>query len=499
MAAMTLVACGEEVTGPVDRNPSPAVASVEVEPNVADLDPGGTVQLTATALTAAGIPLSQRNVTWSSNNVGVATVTSDGLVAATRSGTAKIQARVEDRWGEATITVSEVVITTPSLTQLSPATIPVRSPVVTIVLTGSSFLNGAVVLLNGTARTAQWISSTELRLTLGPSQLLTEDTVQVAVRNPDGGETRMLPFVIGPPAVNRVAVSQSSVTVSVGNQVQLTATAYDIDDTVLIGRTFSWSSVSPGTASVDETGLVTGQRVGETAIIVESEGHSVFVPVSVLTPVGYVVVRPNPAAVLVGLGVQLEAVTLASNGIELTGRPITWSSEDTGIASVDTAGQVNGVSKGTTRIFAESEGKSAWSVVEVRQYASGPVQPYEFRGAVGSIVLPPVDTTTWVGQDGVGHDASMFIAGGLLSLNGQNSTYEQTFELDVVVNGMGVVDRVTWTDEGTYWYDFISGGITLVSSSTDITFTATAGGQGELHVKQTIGIAPNLTYSWVIK
>jgi len=496
---MTLVACGDEVTGPIDPNPSPAVAAVKIEPEAADLNPGGTIQLTATALSVAGTPLSDRNVTWSSNAVDVATVTGDGLVAAVGNGTTKIQARVEGRWGEATITVSEVVVTTPNLTQLSPASIPVRSSVVTIVFTGSNFLNGAVVLWNGAARTAQWISSTELRLTLGPSQLLTEDTVQVAVRNPDGGETGMLAFVIGPPAVNHVVVSPPSVTVSVGNQVQLTATAYDIDDTVLIGRTFSWSSVSPGTASVDETGLVTGQRVGETAIIVESEGRSVFVPVSVLTPVGYVVVRPNPAAVIVGLVIQLEAVTLASNGTELTGRSITWSSENTGIASVDTAGLVSGVSKGTTRIFAESEGKSAWSVVEVRQYASGPVQPYEFRGVVGSIITHPVDTTTWVDQDGVGQDASLFIADGLLSLNGQNSTYEQTFALDVVVNGMGVVDHVTWTDEGTYWYDFISGEITFVSSSTDVTFTATAGAQGELHVKQTIGIAPNLTYSWVIK
>ncbi len=498
VSAALIVACGDESTGPSDPTTPPAVASVDVEPQTADLTPGSTVQLAATPRSTAGLPLSGRTVSWTTTDSLVATVTGNGLVRGVGTGTAKIRAQAEGRWAEATIRVAEE-LSSPTLSALSPTSIPVRSAGVTIVLTGSNFAPNAQILWGGSVRGAQWISSTELRLTLAGGQLLTEGLVQVAVRNPDGAETGTLSFLIGPPAVARVDVSPTSVTVPVGSHVQLTATAYDADNTVLLGRTFTWSSVSSATASVDDTGLVTGHHVGATAVIVESEGRWISVPVSVLTPVAYVVLNPNPTAVLVGLGTQLEVATLDASGVPLPGRSVTWWSEAPSLATVDTAGWVQGLAKGTTRIFAESEGKSAWSVVEVRQYASGPVQPYEFRGVAGSIVTYPVDTTTWVDQQGVGHNATLFIADGLLNVDGQHSTYEQVFDLDVVVAGMGIVSQVTWTDNGTYWYDAFNGSMNFESSVNSATFTAVSGGPGELRVEQTIGIAPTLFYRWVVK
>src|SRR5689334_12681590 len=66
-----LAACSTEPTGPV------AVATVAVTPGDQTLHSlGETVQLTATVKDAAGNPIEGRDVTWTTDNGAVATVTS---------------------------------------------------------------------------------------------------------------------------------------------------------------------------------------------------------------------------------------------------------------------------------------------------------------------------------------------------------------------------------------------------------------------------------------
>ncbi len=497
--AVTLVGCASDPTGPVDT--PPPVASVEVAPATAALSPGETLQLGATLRTAAGVPLTGRSLSWSSSDTVIAIVSATGQVRAMGIGVARVRASAEGRWGEATITVADPETPRPALSSLSPTSIPAGSPGVTIVLTGAGFAPGAQILWNGTPRAAQWISSTELRLTLAAMHLRTEGTVQIAVRNPDNtvGDSEPLSFLIGPVAVDRVTVTPTMVLVSVGSQVELTATAYAANGSVLTGRTFNWTSSASATASVSPTGVVTGQHVGDAMITVESEGRTAHVSVSVVTPVGFVIVNPSSAAVLVNSMVQLHAVTTSPTGGVLTGRTIVWSSDNTHIATVDAQGVVTGVAKGTTRIRAESEGKVGWSTVEVRQYADGPVQAYVLRGVRGSVIMPAVGTTTWVDEQDMSREATLFLAGGELTMDGRDSRYEQTLLLDIFLVGRGVVGQTTWTDEGSYAHLWPSERVQFQSSATAAMFTAVNGGAGELIVEQSIGTAPTLVYSWVVQ
>ncbi len=505
---VALVGCAGDATGPVGA--VPPVASVGVLPESAALAPGQTLRLSAILSSADGTPLTDRTVSWSSNDTLIATVAGSGLVRATGIGMAKIRALAEGRWGEAVITVADPTDPTdptdpqdprPTLTSLSPTSVPAGSPGVTIVLAGAGFAPGAQVLWNGTPRAAEWISSAELRLTLAAVQLRTEGTVQIAVRNPDtdvtGGDSESLPFVIGPVAVDRVSVTPTSVTIPAGSQAQLTATAYAADGSELAGRTFTWTSSASATAWVSQMGVVTGERVGEALITVESEGRTASARVSVLAPVGFVIVNPSQAAVLVNSAVQLEAVTLTSGGV-VTNRPVVWSSENTSIARVDAQGLVTGVSRGTTRISAESEGKVGWSTVEVRQFADGPVQAYVLRGVRGEVMRPAVGSTVWLDEQGISHEATLFLAGGEMTLDSRNSRYEQTLLLDVVVVGRGIVADSVWTDDGSYVF-FLPGDRLQFQSSTGATFDATYGGAGELIVEQSVGTAPLLVYSWVVQ
>ncbi len=82
------------------------VASVKVSPEAPSLQPGATVQLSATASDAAGKAVTGKSVAWSSSSTSVATVSATGLVTAVAAGTATIRATVDGKSASAAVTVT---------------------------------------------------------------------------------------------------------------------------------------------------------------------------------------------------------------------------------------------------------------------------------------------------------------------------------------------------------------------------------------------------------
>ena len=105
-------------------------------------------------------------------------------------------------------------------------------------------------------------------------------------------------------------------------------------------------------------------------------------------PVDTVVVSPATARVFVGGTAQLGATAQDSTGNPLSGRTITWTSSNGGVASVNGSGLVTGVSAGTATITATSGGKggSAAVTVVVVPVATVSVSPATASVAVGSSV-----------------------------------------------------------------------------------------------------------------
>ncbi len=81
------------------------VAVVEVSPGTAELAPDATLQLTATTRSSAGEILSGRDVSWSTSNSAVATISLTGAVTAVAPGTVTMTATSEGQSGSATLTV----------------------------------------------------------------------------------------------------------------------------------------------------------------------------------------------------------------------------------------------------------------------------------------------------------------------------------------------------------------------------------------------------------
>jgi plastocyanin len=103
---------GGTPTEPVTiKPPDNTVASVVVA-GTAIIAPGGSSQLTATPLNAAGAPVSGLTTTWSSATTSVATVNSGGLVTAVANGTSMITATISGKAGLLQVTVQDVTFST---------------------------------------------------------------------------------------------------------------------------------------------------------------------------------------------------------------------------------------------------------------------------------------------------------------------------------------------------------------------------------------------------
>jgi uncharacterized protein YjdB len=111
-------------------------------------------------------------------------------------------------------------------------------------------------------------------------------------------------------------------------------------------------------------------------------------------PANAVVVSPGEATLFVGESVTLKATVTDANGDPLSGRPITWSTNSSGVATVSTSGVVKAVAPGTATITASSEGKSGKSTITVKQVpvASIDMNPGELKleiGQTGTITATP--------------------------------------------------------------------------------------------------------------
>ena len=88
----------------------------------------------------------------------------------------------------------------PTITSLNPNAVYAGSGDTAVTITGTNFLNGAVVSVNGTNQAATFVSATELTTTLTAAQLSTAGTLTLTVVNPDGGASNAAAVtVVAPP------------------------------------------------------------------------------------------------------------------------------------------------------------------------------------------------------------------------------------------------------------------------------------------------------------
>ncbi|HVH66602.1 MAG TPA: PQQ-binding-like beta-propeller repeat protein [Gemmatimonadales bacterium] len=213
-----------------------------------------------------------------------------------------------------------------------------------------------------TDRAIEWSSSNPAVATIVQTGWVTAvgpgDVMLAAVSEGQGGIARLHVNPV-PVASVTVAVQGDSV-IEDGTTRRLNAAALDSVGDTLAGRPFRWSSSDPTVVTVTNNGLVRGVWVGSARITATTEGRSGSVGLRVVQrPVATVTVTTSGFDALYGpqgslrLGVTLQA----ANGDTLNPvhRPVTWSSSNVSVATVDSTGVVTGVSPGPVTISATRE------------------------------------------------------------------------------------------------------------------------------------------------
>ncbi len=146
---------------------------------------------------------------------------------------------------------------------------------------------------------------------------------------------------------------QTATLTAIGETVQLTATVLDRNEQPVAGVAVSWTSSDTGVATVDDEGLVTAVGNGSTEITARSGSASATVNVTVLQAAHSIVIEPRMATLMAaGETVQLTASVLDRNEQPVSGAAVSWTSSDTGVATVDEEGLVTAVGSGDARITA---------------------------------------------------------------------------------------------------------------------------------------------------
>lgn len=203
---------------------------------------------------------------------------------------------------------------------------------------------------------------------------------------------------------------------------------------------------------------------------------------------------------------HLEASVYDSVHQKLEGRPVSWTTLDSTVATVDSTGHMRAVGTGATHIKASSGGAYGYS--RVKSYAR-PVDRAEldFYGLVsqeaGWVILPSVDTV-WVDSAGTEHPAFIQIRPGALSMEWSDGggTYEQRLVLStVILEGLTLVqvEQSEYLDTGTleHWWDGFEGRewFKFTSMATPgLVYSATWTIPGELVIEQPVGGIPVRAY-----
>ena len=274
---------------------------------------------TTTVCTGATTTLSSTSTggTWSLTNTTLATISAGGVVTGSLTGT--------------DTAVYTLVCGSDTAIAATPVTIS-TTPVVGVVTGTAVFCNTSTNTLADTSTTGTWTSSNTSVATITSAGVITGLTqgttiISYTKSNSCGAASDTMMVTVDVPAANITGTGS----VCTGSNITLA-------DATLNG---SWTSSSSAVASVSATGIVTGATAG-TAIISYTVTNSCGTTRDTM-----LITVDAPAASITGSDSVCEGNSITLADATSAGA---WSSSNSAVGSVTTAGIVTGVTPGTVTI-----------------------------------------------------------------------------------------------------------------------------------------------------
>jgi len=165
-----------------------------------------------------------------------------------------------------------------------------------------------------------------------------------------------------------VLVSPAAPTIAPGHSLALDVEMQDAAGRDVTGQPEVWSSSDSSIATVSNTGVVTAITVGNAKIYVASGLQKAYADVNVSTAPPaphWVSLSPATAQISVHSVLPIFATVTDANNHVVTDVPITWTSSNPALATVDASGNILGVAPGALNIIAHVGSNQAMAQVHV--------------------------------------------------------------------------------------------------------------------------------------
>ena len=369
------------------------VASIAVTPPAPSVPVGSTLQLSATAVDGSGAPLDGARLVWASADSSVASVAPDGVVTARKLGAVQIQAVTEGQSAYSFVTVvprpiAAVTVAPATATVAAGAALQLQAAITD---DRGGAVAGATVVWRSTNEAVARVTSTGLVSGVAPGPATITATAG------DGKSASASVTVTGSVAtgggargavVARVVVQPGpAASVFVGDQLQLTATAFDTAGSVIAGRAVAWASGNQAAATVDgATGRARGVAPGTATISATVDGVSASTVLTVARKPVATLDITAPPELTVGQQAQLAATPRDADRQPLAGRTVVWASSNEAVVAVGrTTGVADARGAGSVVITASVEGEGVSNSTTL--LVQSPVPPPGSRGPVADFAV----------------------------------------------------------------------------------------------------------------
>lgn len=342
-----------------------AVTGVALNKESADIFKGNKLKLIATVTPDNA---TNKNLSWSSEDDGIAAVDANGIVSGVAAGKTNVTVTTVDGGFSASTTVN-VWKKTPEITLKPTASaISEGSPLKESVITGGTAVHRETVVPGAFVWKAPSIiptlddsMKTEYEVVFKPTDGKTYNEASTKIR------VEVKKVVI---AVTGVKISSPSMLLKIGDIGTLSAAVRPENAT---NKAVSWKSSNDNVAKVDAAGNVSALAEGSATITVVAEdggfADNCHVSVSRI-PVTGISLSKETLELNEGMSATIHATITPEKA---TNKSLLWSSADEKIATVDDKGNVKAVASGVTEITATTVdgGFSAKCRITVRHYSDG--------------------------------------------------------------------------------------------------------------------------------
>jgi uncharacterized protein YjdB len=335
-------------------------ASAVVSPSTLTLQTGAPQTLTATIKNVSGAVLALSPTSWTSSAPAIATVNSSGVVTWVAQGTTNVAAHYN-----AIVSNNCVVTAAPDVAAVTAASVAVSPTTMTVVNGAPQQLTAVIKNAAGTALAlspTSWTSSDPTKATVNGSGLVTwaaagSTNVAAHYNALVSNNCAVTAAVDVDTIAASVVISPTTLSLQSGAPQTLNAVIKNASGTALALTPTSWTSSDPSKATVNSTGLVTWVAAGSTNVAAHyntlDSNNCVVTAVAVVdnTPAS-VTVSPTSITLQQGVTQTLSAVIKNAAGGALAFTPTSWTSSDTGKATVNSSGVVTWVAAGSTNVAA---------------------------------------------------------------------------------------------------------------------------------------------------